>query len=86
MDTDKCQVLLQVIDLREQRRAEAVRERMSVIEADARHGGIRVLLDGVFNHVGRDFAPVAQALAEGGHRRREDGPAGITTGRSGRQR
>ncbi len=27
--------------------------------------GIRVLLDGVFNHVGRDFAPVAQALAEG---------------------
>ena len=27
--------------------------------------GVRVLLDGVFNHVGRDFAPVAQALAEG---------------------
>ena len=27
--------------------------------------GIRVLLDGVFNHAGRDFPPVAQALAEG---------------------
>lgn len=27
--------------------------------------GVRVLLDGVFNHVGRDFAPVAQALTEG---------------------
>jgi cyclomaltodextrinase len=27
--------------------------------------GVRVLLDGVFNHAGRDFAPVAQALAEG---------------------
>ena len=26
--------------------------------------GIRVLLDGVFNHAGRDFPPVAQALAE----------------------
>jgi cyclomaltodextrinase len=27
--------------------------------------GVRVLLDGVFNHAGRDFPPVAQALAEG---------------------
>ena len=27
--------------------------------------GVRLLLDGVFNHVGRDFPPVAQALAEG---------------------
>lgn len=27
--------------------------------------GVRVLLDGVFNHAGRGFAPVAQALAEG---------------------
>ena len=27
--------------------------------------GIRVLLDGVFNHAGREFPPVAQALAEG---------------------
>ena len=27
--------------------------------------GIRVLLDGVFNHAGRKFPPVAQALAEG---------------------
>ena len=27
--------------------------------------GVRVLLDGVFNHAGRDFPPVAQALADG---------------------
>jgi cyclomaltodextrinase len=27
--------------------------------------GVRVLLDGVFNHAGREFPPVAQALAEG---------------------
>jgi hypothetical protein len=27
--------------------------------------GIRVLLDGVFNHAGQQFPPVAQALAEG---------------------
>ncbi len=27
--------------------------------------GVRVLLDGVFNHAGRDFPPVARALAEG---------------------
>ena len=27
--------------------------------------GVRVLLDGVFNHAGRGFAPVARALAEG---------------------
>ena len=27
--------------------------------------GVRLLLDGVFNHAGRDFPPVAQALAEG---------------------
>jgi len=33
--------------------------------AACRERGVRVLLDGVFNHVGRDFAPVAQALAEG---------------------
>ena len=26
---------------------------------------MRLLLDGVFNHAGRDFPPVAQALAEG---------------------
>ena len=33
--------------------------------AACRERGIRLLLDGVFNHVGRDFPPVAQALAEG---------------------
>lgn len=33
--------------------------------AACRERGVRLLLDGVFNHVGRDFAPVAQALAEG---------------------
>ena len=27
--------------------------------------GVRLLLDGVFSHAGRDFPPVAQALAEG---------------------
>ena len=30
-----------------------------------RERGVRLLLDGVFNHVGRDFPPVAKALAEG---------------------
>jgi len=30
-----------------------------------RKRGVRLLLDGVFNHVGRDFPPVAKALAEG---------------------
>ena len=30
-----------------------------------RQRGVRLLLDGVFNHAGRDFPPVAQALAEG---------------------
>ena len=33
--------------------------------AACRDRGVRLLLDGVFNHVGRDFPPVAQALAEG---------------------
>jgi cyclomaltodextrinase / maltogenic alpha-amylase / neopullulanase len=33
--------------------------------ADCRAKGVRLLLDGVFNHSGRDFPPVAQALAEG---------------------
>ncbi|WP_213814208.1 alpha-amylase family protein [Glaciihabitans sp. dw_435] len=33
-----------------------------IAEAHAR--GIRVLLDGVFNHVGRDFAPLRAALAD----------------------
>jgi hypothetical protein len=32
--------------------------------AACRDRGVRLLLGGVFNHVGRDFAPVAQALAE----------------------
>ncbi len=30
-----------------------------------RSRGVRLLLDGVFNHAGRDFPPVAEALAEG---------------------
>ena len=30
-----------------------------------RSRGVRLLLDGVFNHAGRDFPPVAKALAEG---------------------
>lgn len=33
--------------------------------AAARRRGLRVLLDGVFNHVGRGFAPFQRALAEG---------------------
>ena len=33
--------------------------------AACRQRGIRLLLDGVFNHAGRDFAPIRQALAEG---------------------
>jgi cyclomaltodextrinase / maltogenic alpha-amylase / neopullulanase len=33
--------------------------------AACRDRGVRLLLDGVFNHVGRDFPPVAKALAEG---------------------
>ena len=33
--------------------------------AACRAKGVRLLLDGVFNHAGRDFAPVARALAEG---------------------
>ena len=33
--------------------------------AACRERGVRLLLDGVFNHVGRDFPPVAKALAEG---------------------
>ncbi|HXU97067.1 MAG TPA: alpha-amylase family glycosyl hydrolase, partial [Jiangellaceae bacterium] len=33
--------------------------------AACRDRGVRLLLDGVFNHAGRDFPPVAQALAEG---------------------
>lgn len=31
----------------------------------AHHRGIRVVLDGVFNHVGRSFAPYADAVAQG---------------------
>ena len=33
--------------------------------AACRKRGIRVLLDGVFNHAGRDFTPVREALAQG---------------------
>ncbi len=33
--------------------------------AACRARGVRLLLDGVFNHAGRNFPPVAQALAEG---------------------
>ena len=33
--------------------------------AACREKGVRLLLDGVFNHAGRSFPPVAQALAEG---------------------
>jgi glycosidase len=33
--------------------------------AACRERGVRLLLDGVFNHAGRDFPPVAQALREG---------------------
>ncbi len=33
--------------------------------AACRQRGVRLLLDGVFNHAGRDFPPVAQALHEG---------------------
>ena len=33
--------------------------------AACRDRGVRLLLDGVFNHVGREFPPVAKALAEG---------------------
>ncbi|HSU35985.1 MAG TPA: alpha-amylase family glycosyl hydrolase [Propionibacteriaceae bacterium] len=33
--------------------------------AACRQKGVRLLLDGVFNHAGREFPPVAQALAEG---------------------
>ncbi|HST66611.1 MAG TPA: alpha-amylase family glycosyl hydrolase [Mycobacteriales bacterium] len=33
--------------------------------AACRARGVRLLLDGVFNHAGRDFPPVAKALAEG---------------------
>ena len=33
--------------------------------AACRKRGVRLLLDGVFNHAGRDFPPVAQALTEG---------------------
>jgi cyclomaltodextrinase len=33
--------------------------------AACRARGVRLLLDGVFNHTGRNFPPVAQALAEG---------------------
>jgi cyclomaltodextrinase / maltogenic alpha-amylase / neopullulanase len=35
-----------------------------LVEA-CRARGVRLLLDGVFNHAGRNFPPVAQALAEG---------------------
>ncbi|HEX6759949.1 MAG TPA: alpha-amylase family glycosyl hydrolase [Propionibacteriaceae bacterium] len=35
------------------------------VVAACRDRGVRLLLDGVFNHAGRDFPPVAQALAEG---------------------
>jgi len=33
--------------------------------AACRDRGVRLLLDGVFNHAGRGFPPVARALAEG---------------------
>jgi cyclomaltodextrinase len=40
---------------------------------DAAHGrGLRVLLDGVFNHVGRDFPPFREALAHGSGARHAD--------------
>jgi cyclomaltodextrinase / maltogenic alpha-amylase / neopullulanase len=40
--------------------------------AACRDRGVRLLLDGVFNHAGRDFPPVAQALAEGPGSEAED--------------
>jgi hypothetical protein len=40
--------------------------------AACRDRGVRLLLGGVFNHVGRDFAPVAKALAEGPGSEAED--------------
>ena len=45
--------------------------------AACRARGVRLLLDGVFNHAGRDFAPVAQALAEGPGSAAEDWVAGL---------
>ena len=35
------------------------------LAAACRKRGVRLLLDGVFNHAGRGFPPVAQALSEG---------------------
>ena len=48
-------------------------EDFDALIAACRERGIRVLLDGVFNHAGRDFPPVKQALAEGPDRRRRTG-------------
>ena len=45
--------------------------------AACRARGVRVLLDGVFNHAGRDFPPVARALAEGPGSATEDWVAGL---------
>ncbi|RFA10140.1 alpha-amylase [Subtercola boreus] len=36
-----------------------------VLIREAHHRGLRVVLDGVFNHVGRSFEPFRRALAEG---------------------
>ena len=44
-----------------------------------RDRGVRLLLDGVFNHAGRDFPPVAQALAEGPGSGTEDWCPSFTT-------
>jgi glycosidase len=45
--------------------------------AACRARGVRLLLDGVFNHAGREFPPVARALAEGPGSAAEDWVAGL---------
>ncbi|MHA7240383.1 alpha-amylase family glycosyl hydrolase [Arthrobacter sp. TMS1-12-1] len=40
-------------------------EDFETLVAEARRRGLRILLDGVFNHTGRSFAPFQQVLAEG---------------------
>ena len=53
------------IDYLSDRSAARRRRGLRRLVAACHERGIRVLLDGVFNHAGRDFPPVAQALAEG---------------------